>query len=310
MIISASYRTDIPAFYAPWFETRFRAGWAMVANPYGGKPTRVPLREGVDGYVLWTRHIGPFRPALSLLTQASLPFVVQYTLTGYPSALESSAIAAARAVAEMRRLAGDYGGRAVVWRYDPILVSDLTPPAWHLGTFAGLADHLQGVVDEVVVSFAAFYRKTARNLAAAARTHHFSWRDPPPAEKRQMEKRQMVSQFAEIAGARGMALTLCTQPELAGEAAAPARCIDAQRLSDVAGRPIAARTKGNRPGCLCAESRDIGDYDSCPHGCVYCYAVSSRSAAKRRFQAHDPAGEYLLSASSGNFPLSTPRSLP
>jgi hypothetical protein len=299
MIISASYRTDIPAFYAAWFIRRFQAGYALVANPYGGKPYRVCLSRGVDAYVLWTRNIGPFLPALALLDQAKLPFIVQYSLTGYPRALERSVIAADRSVAAMRRLANTYGPRAVVWRYDPVVVSDLTPPDWHVRTFAGLAGTLAGVVDEVVTSFAAPYRKTARNLAAAGRRGGFSWRDPGPDEKR-----GLIARLADIAQGHGMTLTLCTQPELAGDETPPARCIDARRLSDVAGRPIEARTKGNRPGCLCAESRDIGDYDSCPHGCVYCYAVSSHQAAKNRHRAHDPAAESLF----GNFPLSsTPR---
>ena len=76
-----------------------------------------------------------------------------------------------------------------------------------------------------------------------------------------------------------MRLTLCTEPEFADSEIGPARCIDAERLSDVAGRPIAAREKGNRPGCLCAESRDIGAYDTCAQGCVYCYAVSNAERA-------------------------------
>jgi hypothetical protein len=304
MIISASYRTDIPAFYAAWFERRFESGSALVANPYGGKAARVALRQGVDGYVLWTRNILPFLPALALLRRAELPFVVQYTVTGYPRPLENAVIAAERSVAAMRRVAGEYGPRTVVWRYDPIVLSDLTPPDWHRRTFAGLAAALDGVVDEVVVSFAAIYRKTARNLTAAARAHHFAWRDPAIEEKR-----QMLALLGAIAGAHGMRLTLCTQPDLVGEAAA-ARCIDAVRLTDVAGRPIAARTKGNRPGCLCAESRDIGDYDSCPHGCVYCYAVTSRTTAKQRFRSHDPTGESLLGGPPAHFPLSTPTSLP
>ena len=94
-----------------------------------------------------------------------------------------------------------------------------------------------------------------------------------------------------------MALTLCTQPALAALVpgiAAPARCIDAGRLGDVAGRPVAAPVKGNRPGCLCAESRDIGAYDSCPHGCVYCYAVRRPEAAKRNHRRHDPGAEMLI----------------
>ena len=195
MIVSASYRTDIPAFYGRWFVNRFRAGWAMVSNPYGGPPSRVDLRDGVDGYVFWTRHIAPFLPALALVRAAGLPFVVQYTLTGYPRPLEAAVVDPVASIALMRQLAEHYGRRAVVWRYDPILFTDLTPPAWHAKTFAELATRLAGTVDEVVVSFAQLYRKTGRNLVTAARTHAFPgatpisrksaapWRTSPPSQR-------------------------------------------------------------------------------------------------------------------------------
>jgi hypothetical protein len=294
MIVSASYRTDIPAFYGAWFVNRLRAGWCRVANPYGGPPSTVPLAgPGVDGFVFWTRNAGPFRPALAEVAARGLPFVVQFTITGYPRALETSVTDAARAAAQLRGLADMYGPRAAVWRYDPVLVTDLTPPAWHLETFSRLAAGLAGATDEVVVSFANIYRKTARNLTAAARRHGFAWRDPEPGEKR-----ALLAALAPVAAEHGMALTLCTQPALLEPApvpgTAPARCVDAVRLSDVAGRPVAAREKGNRPGCHCAESRDIGAYDTCPHGCVYCYAVRDRDRARRAHKAHDPGGPFLL----------------
>ncbi len=289
MIVSASYRTDVPAFYGPWFRNRFRAGFCRVVNPYGGPPARIDLKEGVDGYVFWTRHAAPFLPVLAEVRRAGFPFVVQYTVTGYPRMLEEGVVETAASVALVRRLSADYGGRAVVWRYDPILLTDQTPAEWHVRNFSGLAGRLAGAVDEVVVSFVQPYRKTARNLASAARIRNFSWRDPPAEEKR-----QAVARLAAIAGDHGMTLSLCTQPELESATARGARCIDAGRLSDVAGRPIGARTKGNRPGCLCAESRDIGAYDSCPQGCVYCYAVTSRSRAKERLRRHDPDGEFLI----------------
>ncbi len=295
MIVSASYRTDIPALYGDWFLSRLAAGDARVANPYGGAPYRVSLRRGdVDGFVLWTRNIGPLAGRLAEIA-AVAPFTVQFTVTSYPRALEAGVIDTAAAIAQIRELARVWGRRAAVWRYDPIIDTDLTPAGWHRENFAALAAALAGATDEVVVSFAQIYAKTRRNLDAASRRHGFAWRDPEDDEKR-----GLIGELAAIAAGHGMRLTVCTQPALVVAGAAAARCIDADRLSDVAGRAITARVKGNRPGCLCHESRDIGAYDSCPQGCVYCYAVSSRAAAKRFLAAHDPAGESLRAAPNRN----------
>ena len=294
MIISASYRTDIPAFYAEWFRRRFAAGHARVVNPYGGQSARVPLRDGVDGFVFWTRNIGPFLPALADLRHAGLPFVVQYTVTAYPRTLEASVIAAERSVALIARVAADYGPRAVVWRFDPIVFSSQTQAGFHRDAFARLAAALAGSVDEVVISFATVYAKTARNLNAAAADHGFTWSDPADEDKR-----LLATELAALAAAAGLKLTMCSQPGFVVPGTAGAACVDAGRLEDVAAgwglaRKLAAKRKGNRPGCLCHESRDIGAYDSCPHGCVYCYAVRSPALAKRRFRRHDPASEFLF----------------
>jgi hypothetical protein len=90
-----------------------------------------------------------------------------------------------------------------------------------------------------------------------------------------------------------MQLTVCSQAQFIEPGIEAARCIDAVRMEDVAGRPIRARQKGNRPECACYESRDIGEYDTCPHGCVYCYAVRTRALARRRYREHDSADEFL-----------------
>lgn len=289
MIISASYRSDIPAFHGAWFLAALARGEVAVANPYNRQPSTVDLRpEAVDGYVFWTRNARPFAPALAAVAAQDRPFVVQYTIIGYPRAIDANVIDPALAIANAREIARRYGRRAVVWRYDPILLTPETETAWHGANFARLADALAGTVDEVVVSFAQFYAKSARNLARAG----VAWRVPDLAEQA-----ALAGDLAAAAGERGMTLTLCTQSDLAAAAGLPgARCIDAARLSDVAGRRVEASAKGNRPGCLCAQSRDIGAYNSCVHGCNYCYAVADHAVAREQMRRQVQDGRRLTGA--------------
>lgn len=289
MIVSASYRTDIPAFHGDWFRMRLRAGYCLVASPYGGKPYRVALTaEAVDGFVFWTRNAGPFLPALQEVQARGMPFIVQYTATGYGRALERATLSAEGAIAQMRALAATYGRRSVVWRYDPILFAGAMDADWHRANFRRMAAALAGTVDEAVVSILSPYRKAARNLDRMTQRTGLAWQVPDPGQSA-----ALLADLAEIAEGCGMRLTLCAQPDRLTAGVSPAACIDAARLSDVAGRDITARTKGNRPGCLCAESRDIGAYDTCPHGCAYCYAVADHDKARRAHRAHDPAAESL-----------------
>lgn len=295
MIVSASYKTDIPAFYGAWFERRLAAGFCRMVNPWGGQVHTVALTpEAVDGFVFWTRNLRPFAPQLAAIC-AQYPFIVHYTITGYPRAVEASVVPPSRAIEDVHAAAAEFGPRVAVWRYDPILLSTLTTADWHRRNFAALAAGLAGAVDEVVVSFTNFYRKTRRNLAAAAKRHEFAWHDPTLDEKR-----ALIGELAAIAAACGMRLTLCAQPDLEGDGVTAARCIDAGRLSELAGRNLIVATKGNRPGCACAASRDIGAYDSCPHGCAYCYAVHDRATAKRVHAAHDPGGEFLIAPAAAH----------
>lgn len=293
MIVSASYRTDIPALYSAWFLNRFRAGYARVVNPYGGRVATVPLRQGVDGFVFWTRNIAPFAGALAEVRRAGIPFVIQHTITGYPRALEQGVIAPAAAVAGMREVARLHGPHTVVWRYDPVVLSSLTPPDFHRAMFSRLADAVVDVTDEVVVSFVTPYRKTVANMNAAARRRGFQWSQPSLEAKR-----SLLAELAETARDRGLRLVVCAQPDLLIPGIDAAACIDAARLRRVAaswGLSIApaSRSRGNRPGCLCHESRDIGAYESCPQGCAYCYAVGSTDLAKRRRRDHDPDADSL-----------------
>ncbi|HZU29089.1 MAG TPA: DUF1848 domain-containing protein [Bryobacteraceae bacterium] len=291
MIVSASYRTDIPAFYGEWFINRLRAGFCRYNNPYNSQVCTVSLaRADVDGFVFWTKNAGPFLPRFAEVRERGFPFTVQYTINGYPRALEHSVVDAAKSVEHARRIADEYGPRVVVWRYDTIVHSSLTSHEFHVANFERLATALAGVTDEVVVSFAQIYRKSRINMDAAARLYDFTWSDPE-----QNKKASLAGELADIARTHDMRFTVCSQRVfLEPGRIEDARCIDADRLAAVAGYPIRGALRGNRPECGCHESRDIGEYDTCPHGCVYCYAVRNRALAQRRYRAHDANSEFLF----------------
>ncbi len=277
-IISASYKTDIPAFYGDWFEDRLAEGFAEVRNPFNNAMSRVSLkREDVDGFVFWTRNIEPFRKRLDTLIAGEFLFYIQYTVTGYPRLFETSVPATKASVFQIKSLAQRYGKRCVVWRYDPILISSITPAPFHLRNFKKISDALCGSVDEVVVSFTQFYQKTKRNLKILSENEDVLFDNPE-----ETEKLALLEQLRIIAAANDQYLSLCTQPELVQGDLRGASCISAERL----GLRHSMKVQGNRKGCLCVASRDIGGYETCPHGCLYCYAVTNRETAKANFKTH------------------------
>jgi hypothetical protein len=295
MIISASYKTDIPTFYGEWFTNRLRAGYCKTVNRFNARVSRISLRpDDVDGIVFWTKNVGPFLKHLVRVHERQIPFVIQHTINAYPRALEQAVIDADKAVDNVRTIADRYGSRICVWRYDTILLSSLTPREFHLETFSQLAKRLEGATDEAVVSFAHIYRKTLKNVDQAAKDNGFSWEDPSDEWKR-----TLLGELGQIAHAHRIALTLCSQPTFLSTGCGEASCVDARRLEDVSGRRLKSREKGNRPECRCSESRDIGEYDTCPHGCVYCYAVQNRDLALHRYREHDPASEFLFTPPEG-----------
>ncbi|WP_073479092.1 DUF1848 domain-containing protein [Desulfatibacillum alkenivorans] len=291
MIISASSRTDIPAFYGAWFRNRLGAGYCLSVNAFNGRVYRVGLsHREVDGFFFWTKNLGPFMDNLAELHARGYPFIVHYTINGLPSFLEPSIPSVESCVSHLRQLTDDYGKKAAIWRYDPILITSETSFDFHRSNFACIARQLAGVVDDVAVAFASFsFKKTRANLSRAAREKGFSWEDPEvPA------KQAFIRELASIASDNGITLRLCGQSECLTPGISSAVCIDAMRLSLVAGRLIPSKRPGHRgKECGCDYSRDIGAYDTCGHGCIYCYATTNHKASLSFCDQHDPMAEWL-----------------
>lgn len=261
MILSASVNADVPARYGAWFQRRLEAGFLRVAGADPWKQRRIELAaSNIDGIVFWTRDVTPFFSVLSDLRNRGLAFTLQYALTAEPSSAAAQA-----AIQAIQRLAYAYGPRAVVWRYDPVILDRTRTAAWHRKAFATIAGLLAGTVDEVVVAYA---RATASVPVAA--------------------RRELLGLLAASAAECGMRLTLCADFEALVPGSSPARCIDARRLTTVAGREIESSAGGFMRDCLCARAIDIGDRGkTAPE--QFCGAIPGR-----RRPLHNGNSEFLF----------------
>ncbi|HML47255.1 MAG TPA: DUF1848 domain-containing protein, partial [Clostridia bacterium] len=282
MIVSASRRTDIPAFYSDWLRNRLLAGYALVRNPYRpDQLRRVDLRpEAVDGLVLWSKCPHPLLEKPETLEALSpYPYYLQFTLTPYGPDVEPGLPDKQKVLIPcFQRLSEMLGANRVLWRYDPILVSPRHTAAFHLAAFARFADALAGYTRQCTISFLDLYRHIDAPMRGLGVV------DPSEAEKRNLSEA-----LAKIADARGMSLCACAEPlDLSAQGVSPARCVDASLLSQISGKPFKFRKDpAQREGCGCAQSVDIGIYHSCPNGCLYCYANHGENAIKKRIALYD-----------------------
>ncbi len=260
MILSASRRTDIPAFYMDWLLKRLQEGYVLVRNPRNAQQiSRISLLPDVlDGIVFWSKHPAQLMACLPELQRVA--FYVQYTLTPYGQDLELGLPAQAERLRLFQQLSAALGPERVVWRYDPILCNAHYTQAFHIRAFQTLAEQLHRYTDSCVISFVdTHYRGVKRNAGEMGLTEL-------PVQTRAY----LCGAFAEIARGYGLQLSSCAQRL---EGIAPARCVDTGRLERQLGFALhSKRAGGQRPDCGCAESIDIGVYNSCQNGCKYCYA--------------------------------------
>jgi hypothetical protein len=289
-IISASRRTDLPALHSRWLLNRLRAGFCHWIHPYTGAVRRVSLRpDHVDAIVFWTRWPAPLLPHLPALVADGYRLVFQFTITGYGAPVETHSPLEERALATFEKVSRALGAGAVLWRYDPVVLSPRMTPDWHADHFARLARRLSGLTRRCTFSFVDFYGKTERNLRAVEEGSgtRFGRPDTP-------EKRVLAGRLGAIARVHGMELLSCCDDSLVGGAVGRSRCVDPDVIAALRGgeRPEAP-PRPTRRDCGCVRSVDIGCYDTCALGCAYCYATSSRGAALRRLAAVDPGDSVL-----------------
>ena len=284
MILNTGCRTDIPAYYSEWFYNRIRDGFVLARNPY--RPEQVLKYRldpaVVDALCFCTKNPQPMLSRLGELNAFRQFWFV--TVTPYGREIEPLVPEKARVLESVRQLSAWVGERAVGWRYDPVFITERYSLEYHLRSFERMSAALSGYVNSCVVSFIDLYEKTRRNFPQAKAVS-------PDEQKR------LIQAFVEIGRKHRISIrTCCENADLAQYGADVSGCMTRAVLEKALGcrLNVPKSKKSPRAECDCLLGADIGMYNTCPHGCVYCYANYDRRTVEQNFQQHDPHSPLLI----------------
>ncbi len=308
MIISASRRTDIPAFYSDWFMQRIRAGYFYRVNPFNSRQvTGFSLKpEDVAAICFWTKYPLPLMPYLAELDRRGFCYYFQFTLNPYGKLFEPKVPAIEERIAVFRELAERLGPERVIWRYDPVILSSVTPVSWHLEQAEQLARQLHDSTRRFVFSFYDFYGRGQGRLGSALKGTDITLHDITATENA-AELDELVQGFKAIAARFKLRLLSCSeQLDLSAAGIEHGACIDAKLIRELsAADPSSVKDRNQRSACGCVESADMGSYNSCLFCCSYCYANFNAGMIARNCQKHSPDSPSLLGRHDGQVEIRT-----
>ena len=323
VIISASRATDIPAFYADWFFYRLEKGYSVWKNPFNGKKDYYIGYDNTRFIVFWSKNPYNLIKHLDKLKQRGINCYIQFTLNDYVNEeLEKAVPSVEFRIETFKTLVNKLGKGHVVWRFDPLIITDKISINDLLNKIEYIGDRLKGYTEKLVFSFADIlsYSRVQKNLEKAG-VNYIDWTE------------ELMDNFAfrlsELNKKWNFQLATCGEKiNLSKYGIVKNKCIDDdliiklasndKKLMDYLGVDIinsqysndlfssisipedalnlghgkyAVKRKknkatGQREFCQCVESKDIGEYNTCPHMCEYCYANSSKEQAKENFRRH------------------------
>ncbi len=293
-IISVSRRTDISAFYSEWFMNRVRAGYCTVVNPFNANQVSyVSLKPNdVIGFVFWTRNPQPILKHLSELAKNKYEHYFQYTIIGYPKEIDPKCPSVDSAIKTFKELSKLIGKEKVIWRYDPILLSNKTSYEWHIKQVTLLMKALSGYTNRLVISFIDSYRKTKIRMDKETTD---SFKLLPDTFNV-----QAYNKITEFIGKEAKKYDLEVQScaegiDLDKYGIIHGKCIDDELFSKIGKVPfVLKKDPSQRKACGCVISKDIGANNTCLFGCKYCYATSSVKSAQDNYTKHDTKSPSLI----------------
>ena len=281
MILNVSGRTDIVAFYTPWFMNRYKEGYLDVRNPFNPKLVSRINFSNVDLILFCTKN--PL-PIIDRIKEIDKPILFHVTLTPYKKDIEPNVIDKKLVIEGIKRLSGILGSENIVVRYDTIFLSDSYTLEYHIRAFDKMCKVLKGYVKKIVVSFLDDYKNVRYNMRYL-RLRAFTEED----------YKQIGLNFSKSAWENGMSVQTCFEERnLVNYGFTRGECLSLELAEKITGKKPKKWKARGKNGCNCAEMVDVGMYNTCKHFCKYCYANYDEKMVNANTLRHDVNSSLLI----------------
>lgn len=281
MILFASGRTDIPAFYSNWFINRVKAGFVDVRNPFNQKLVSRINFSDVDLIMFCSKNPLPMIDKLDIL---NVPVLFHVTITPYGKDVEPNIPDKRLIIEGVKKLSLKLGADNVVLRYDPIFLSDKYNVDYHIRAFDKLCKNLNGYVNKIIVSFMDEY-KNVRSNKNILKYKAFTRKD----------YKKIGEAFSKSAMDNGMSVQTCFEDnDLTQYGFIKGECLSHELAYVLTGKKFKSSNVRKEKKCECVQMVDIGDYNSCMHMCKYCYANYDEKIVSTNFKMHDDNSSLLI----------------
>lgn len=283
MILSVSERTDIVAFYMPWFLNRLKEGYVDVRNPFYPKQvSRIILdQEHIDAIIFCTKN--PI-PLLKHIKEIPFPFIIQVTITPYMKEIEPNIPPKRKIIEAVKEISTIIGRERVYLRYDPIFLNEKYTIMYHKKMFEKLCGELQFNVSRVIISFLDMKKNVLRNRKILNLT---------PLTKENIE--EISKTIGMIAQVYHLEISTCGEAfNLSKYGIVQKGCTTEEDIHKIVDKKLQMKKNKTRKYCGCVDTIDIGSYNSCSHFCKYCYANYDESQVFKNRSQHDPNSSLLI----------------
>ena len=283
MILNTGLRTDIPGFFSEWFYNRIEEGFVYVRNPYV-KNQIYSYRldpELIDCIIFCTKNPKPMFENLEKIDKFNQYWHI--TITPYEKEIEPNVPPMNDVLESFKYLSKKLGKENVTLRYDPIFINEKYTLEKHIESFEYIANSLSDYTTEAIISFIDLYEKTKRNF-------------PKAREVTKDERLKLGKEFAQIGKKNNITIKTCVEgTELDKFGIDSSGCMTKEVIERAINKNLNIPKQKARNGeCYCLLNNDIGEYNTCAHGCLYCYANSNKKLVKRNLKLHDPKSPILI----------------